>query len=341
MPATRTDARRMTANPPWLSVLVPVYDVEAYLDACLQSVLAQAGGGVEVILLDDASPDGSARVAAEWRERHPHAVRVVSLPRNAGVASARNALLAEATGRYVWFLDADDLMLPGAIDALRTLVQRHAPDLVLCDFRVLRESGRPYDPLRGGWRRASFSGRHDVLSGDRSALVAGLLEERQLHAWSKIATAAAWREVRFPDGHYFEDMAVVPQLVANIRTWYYTRQPWVGYRQRGGSILAEMTPRKAGDMLLAVQALHAGLLGLPGELSARARSALDYFCLRTFATLARKAPHPDDALERDCRAALQRMFPDGVASLLGDARRRGWWLRARRASQALRARGWA
>ena len=330
----------MTANPPWLSVLVPVYNVEAYLGACLQSVLAQAGDDIEVVLLDDASPDGSKQVATKWLERHPTVVRIVSLQRNGGLASARNALLAEATGRYIWFLDADDVMLPGAVDALRTLVQRHAPDLVLCDFRVLRESGRPYDPLRGGWRRASFAGRHDVLSSDRNALVAGLLEERQLHAWSKIATAEAWREVRFPDGRYFEDMAVVPQLVANIRTWYYTRQPWVGYRQRGGSILADMTSRKAGDMLLAVQALHAGLLCLPGDLSARARSALDYFCLRTFATLARKAPQSDDTLARDCRVALQRMFPEGVASLLGDARRRGWWLRARRASQALRARGW-
>ncbi len=329
-----------TAATPWLSLLVPVYGVERYLQACIESVLSQAVDGIEILLLNDASPDRSGEIAAELQARHPGTIRVIAHERNRGLSAVRNSLLAAARGRYLWFLDSDDELLPGAIAGLRAIVDADAPDLVLCDFRLLREHFGLRHRLRGELHRPAFAGPGGVLGKDRDALVTGLMEGRQLHVWSKIATAEIWQRVKFPEGRLFEDMAVVPQLVAGTRTWRHVRQPWVGYRQRGDSVMATMTPKKTRDVLASLRDLHDGLIALPGGLSIDARHALDYFCLRTFASLARKVPRDDAALADDCRDTMHAVFPQGVDALLAEYRRRGWWFRALRAQRSLARRGW-
>lgn len=326
---------------PWLSVLVPVYGVERYLEACVASVLAQGSEGIEVILLDDASPDGSGQIADQLQLRHPGVVHALSHPRNRGVSAARNTLLAAARGRYLWFLDADDELLPGALAGLRAIIEAEAPDLVLCDFSVLRERSGWRQRLAGETHRRSHTGDGGRLSADRDVLVCGLLQSRQLHAWSKIATREVWRSVTFPEGRYFEDIAVISQLVAAVKTWRHAPLPWVGYRQHGDSILATMTPRKIHDHVTALCELHDGLLSLPGGLGAHAQFALDYFCLRAFANLARTLPPDDPALVRACRQAMAAVFPeDGIARALKACRRHGWWLRAIRIQRSLARRGW-
>ena len=87
-------------------------------------------------------------------------------------------------------------------------------------------------------------------------------------------------------------------------------------------------------------AARAGLIALPGGLSAQAARAVDYFCLRTFASLARKVPREDAALAQDCRDALHAVFLAGVDAELAGYRRRGWWLRALRIRRSLARRGW-
>ena len=325
---------------PWLSVLVPFHNVERYIGECVESILSQADDGVEIVLLDDASPDGSLAIARALQQRAPQAIRIVSHAENRGLSTTRNGLLDAGRGRYFWFVDSDDTMLPGAIPQLKAVVERDAPDLVLCDFRLLRERFGLRHRLRGELHRPAFAGAGDARSTDRDGLVAGLLEGRQLHAWSKIASAEVWGQVRFPPGRLFEDMAVIPQLVAATRSWRHVRQPWIGYRQRGDSIMATMTPKKTRDVLASLRELHAGLIALPGGLSAQAAHAVDYFCLRTFASLARKVPREDAALAQDCRDALHAVFLAGVDAELAGYRRRGWWLRALRIRRSLARRGW-
>ncbi|MDF1486078.1 glycosyltransferase family 2 protein [Ramlibacter sp. H39-3-26] len=238
----------MTSPAPWLSILVPVYNVEAYLAECVESVMQQAGQGVEVILLDDCSTDASWASMQALAARWPGRLRLLRQGRNGGLSAARNALIEDARGDYLWFLDSDDKLLPGAIDAMHAIVERHAPDLVLCDFQVWRAQPRLKHRLRGERHRRTFAGPAGRLGRDRPALLAGMLATGQLHAWSKIARRALWAPgLRFPPGRYFEDMATMPLLALRAASWYYAPSPWVAYRQRGGSILAAMTPQKALD----------------------------------------------------------------------------------------------
>ncbi len=328
---------------PWLSVLVPVYRVEAYLEACVASVLDQGEHGVEILLLDDASPDRSGEIARALQARHPDVVRVLAHAHNRGLSAARNTLLGEARGRYLWFLDSDDLLLPGALRGLRAAVEGDAPDLVLCDFRVVRERFGLKHRLRGERHRRTFAGPAGVPSSDRAALIEGLLARGQLHSWSKIATAEVWRQARFPEGRYFEDIAVIPALLGASRRYRYVAAPWVGYRQREDSILADYSPPKIRDLLMSARELHDGLLALPEAADPRVRFAVAHYCLKACANAARRAARlrqPDAGLDAVGRAACAAMFPQGLGPVLRDGLRRGWWLRAWRSARSLRRTGW-
>ena len=326
----------MSPPHPWLSVLVPFYRVEPYLRECVESVLAQVDGGVEIVLLDDASPDNCGGIARELRKQHGEVIRLLGHDRNRGLSAARNTLLADARGEYVWFLDSDDLLLPGAIAAVRERVQAQAPDLVLCDFRMVREKFSLKHRLRGELHRRTFQGRAGGLQTDRQALLSGLLAARELHAWSKIARAGVWRQAHFPEGRAFEDIAVIPALVAATHSYAYLDRPLVGYRQRGDSILATLTPAKLHDLMASLRELHAGLAPIAGPPGSEARFALDYFCLRRLASAAQKMIGREPALAEDLRATLAALFPQGTWQVLAHCRRRGWRVRGWRVRRGLR-----
>lgn len=330
------------ASAPWLSVLVPVFNVSAYVEACLHSVLDQADrdAGVELLVLDDAGSDDSWAKVERIAQRHPHRVRLLRHPRNRGLSAARNSLLAEARGRYVWFLDSDDVLLPGAITGLRNAVAEGGPALVLCDFAYLRPRPALKHRLRGERHVRTFANPAGGVSRDRAALVAGLLEAGELHAWSKIARREAWLRAPFPEGRYFEDIAAVAPLVAAADSFTYVAAPWVGYRQHGASILASLTPQRIRDGLQSIAELQAGLAALGEALDRSARRATDDFALRSFVSLLRRAEagplRQEPSLREAFAASLARLFPHGADAVLRDWRARGWWLRAIRARRAIR-----
>ncbi|WP_327246055.1 bifunctional glycosyltransferase/CDP-glycerol:glycerophosphate glycerophosphotransferase [Streptomyces sp. NBC_01320] len=113
-----------------LSVVVPVHRVQGYLRETLESVLDRSDAGTELIVVDDGSTDGSAEIAAEFAERD-HRTRVLSLPGHRGAGPARNAGAAEARGTYLLFLDGDDLLRPGAPEAIADRLARSEPDVLL------------------------------------------------------------------------------------------------------------------------------------------------------------------------------------------------------------------
>ncbi|TDK27205.1 glycosyltransferase family 2 protein [Luteimonas aestuarii] len=327
---------------PWLSILIPVYRVERYLHACVESVLAQCDRDVEVLLLDDGSPDRSGDIAVELALTHPQTVRTIRHATNGGLSAARNALVAEARGDYLWHLDSDDVLLPGAVARLREVVATHSPDLVMCDFRVLRNGPAWRQWLRRERHCSSFDGVSGRVECDRSQLVAGLMRMRRMHAWTKIARRKVWRRVHFPEGRsLMQDMAVMPGLVSATQTYIHVDEPWVGYRQHGESALASPSDAKIGHVLETLKDLRQGLDHLDA-LDQEAAFAMDYFALRTFAWIARKLPAGDgpSALDHACRSTFRELFPAGCASVLSGCRARRWYLRGARLHRSLQRRRW-
>lgn len=112
-----------------LSVIIPFYHVEAYIDACLARAASMPAGECEVLLVDDCGSDGSAAIAAAYAKQHEN-FRVIHREKNGGLSAARNTGLAQAKGEYVYFLDSDDLPEPHALMDLVRTAKAHALDVV-------------------------------------------------------------------------------------------------------------------------------------------------------------------------------------------------------------------
>jgi CDP-glycerol glycerophosphotransferase len=125
----RTDA----SMAPQISIVLPVYGVQEYLPECLDSILAQAGARVEVIAVDDASPDDCGKILDARAALDPR-LRVVHLTANSGPGHARNTGLDLATGEYVWFVDADDTLAADALAQVSARLAADQPELLLVDY---------------------------------------------------------------------------------------------------------------------------------------------------------------------------------------------------------------
>ncbi len=261
---------------PWLSILIPVYNVTNYLDDCFQSILCQVDSGIEIIALDDCSTDDSLPELRRIAESSTHPIVILQHEQNRGVSAARNSLVRHATGEYIWFLDSDDALNIGAIARLCEVVRKNAPDLILCDYEIWK-SDEWHAPGKNGPHVRSFGGRAESLETDSELLFSGLYQRGKLHVWSKISKRHLWDgDLLFPEGKYFEDMVATPRLAFRVNTFYYSSLAWVRYRKRADSILATFTPQKIEDMLSGVD----GVLALWQQKLPKMRMKSRYYFIR-------------------------------------------------------------
>ena len=125
-----------------ISVIVPVYKVEQYLRRCVDSILNQTYSDFELLLVDDGSPDACPQICDEYARQDPR-VRVIHKP-NGGLSDARNAGLAQADTKYVYFLDSDDYIEPQAIEILHHIAEQNNLDMLHFDNDVIQENDRGF-----------------------------------------------------------------------------------------------------------------------------------------------------------------------------------------------------
>jgi glycosyltransferase involved in cell wall biosynthesis len=236
---------------PLLSVVVPVYGVEAYLAQCLDSILAGAGGDVEVVAVDDASPDGSPALLDAYAARDPR-VKVRHLPTNVGLGNARNAGLDAATGDYVWFVDSDDWLPPGSVPAVLDAVRATRPDVLLVDHVRVHEDGRTEtDPSSAVLRGVTGAGP----LADRERLL-----DLQHTAWNKVVRRAFLADLglRFHSGWYEDFPFSHPLLVAADRIAVLDRVCY-HYRQRDAGAITRTVDDRHLEALDQYERLFADL----------------------------------------------------------------------------------
>ncbi|WFE25710.1 glycosyltransferase family 2 protein [Solwaraspora sp. WMMD791] len=124
-----------------LSLIIPVYRVEKYLAACLDSILDQHCDEVEIVAVDDASDDRSGAILAEYAQRHRQ-ITVVTMDRNSGLGAARNAGIAHASGRYVWCVDSDDWLPAGSLAAVVERLRQTDPEILITGYARVYPDGR-------------------------------------------------------------------------------------------------------------------------------------------------------------------------------------------------------
>ncbi len=220
---------------PLISVIVPIYNVEQYLDRSLSSICSQSYRNLQIICVNDGSTDGSARVIAEWAAKDER-ICVIN-KENGGVSSARNAGLDAAKGDFVASVDADDYLLPGIYEKA---VARLTPD---CDMLIFQ--AKKVDELG---RVVTTSGR--VLK-NQNILYFNLPEEgfygKEWLAenpvspclWDKFMRRSIIEEhhLRFADGLVYEDDAFIRMFTPHVKRLYSFPEVGYMYVQREGSIM--------------------------------------------------------------------------------------------------------
>lgn len=186
-----------------LSVIIPVYKVEATLDRCVESVVAQDCPDMEVILVDDGSPDACPQLCDQWA-RKDERIKVVHKA-NGGLSDARNAGIAIATGEFVTFVDSDDFL---ARDTYNIVLAEWTDDVDIIEFPIHRFYGSPRQSLLT-FEPHVYSDKHDYWLRGKAYTHA--------YAWNKIFRRKLFDCVRFPKGVVFEDAHTLPLLLDKAR----------------------------------------------------------------------------------------------------------------------------
>jgi Glycosyl transferase family 2 len=328
----------------WLSVLVPVYNVAPYLRQCVESVLAGADNGLELLLLDDASTDASLALMHTLQAEHGARIRLLQHGHNQGLSAARNSLLEAAQGEHVWFIDSDDWIAPAALPTLkRVLDGANPPDMVFFDYRVVRGRDRLKYRLRGEHHRRSLRATAQQPLAGGTALLEAVLASGNLFAWAHVSRRSLWQQtppLRFPVGRHFEDMATTPLLALRAASAWYEAEPWVMYRRRDDSISALMSAAKVADLSLGVRGHREVLLRRFPNAPTTARVALAHQAARNLLSAlrhARQLPAEEaQALARRAGEDFHVSVGDDLALLQRSYLARGWWWRAWRLAVALR-----
>lgn len=202
-----------------ISIIVPVYNGEPYIDRCVRSVLLQEYQEWELVLVDGASVDGTLQLCRAWQKRDDR-IRVIHTDENRGVSAGRNAGMEKARGAYLFFLDADDWLLPDCLARLYAQIQEADVDIAGCAFE--RCTGKDwevlYEDIRingiGTARQENCSRR--LIEG-REFLKEGILQQ-DTRCWSKL-----YRR-QLVEGHFFsedytigEDMLFLWEVSAEAR----------------------------------------------------------------------------------------------------------------------------
>lgn len=192
-----------------LSIIVPVYKAENFLDRCVSSILAQTMPNFELILIDDGSPDRCGEMCDAYAKKDSR-IRVLHQA-NAGQAVARNKALDIAQGEYFGFVDSDDFVHPQAFEILLKNAKEHHAQISVSGYRAV--TGLVPHPTLGEISSRSWNGKEFL----RHCLIDGV-DKKPWVLWDKIFHRNCFKTLRFPEGRIYEDNAVVYRAIYEANT---------------------------------------------------------------------------------------------------------------------------
>lgn len=212
-------------NEPLISIIIPVYNVEPYLDMCVKSVANQTYRNLEIILVDDGSPDGCPHMCDVWAAADPR-IRVIH-KENGGLSSARNAGLDIAAGEYIGFVDSDDYVAENMYEVLLSALQDSGAQISICYPYTVSEEGNISNPEK-------IADKGVLSPVDALSLVfQGQINQS---VWSRLFHKRIFDNIRFPVGETNEDIPLaIPMFTAADRV-VNTGEALYFYRARPGSI---------------------------------------------------------------------------------------------------------
>lgn len=214
-----------------VSVIVPVWNVEKWIGRCIESVLGQNYDDLELIVVDDCTPDRSIDIVEKMCSQSSRDVRIVRREKNGGLSAARNSGIKVATGDCLYFLDSDDAFHSnGALTGLVRAMRDNDAQCVIGNYERISDSGESYVSRQYG-RKATYEGSGVVSAYERGDI--------PVMAWNKLVSRALMDDAGlwFAEGLVNEDELWTFKLVVNCPKVVLTGEPTYAYYVRQGSIM--------------------------------------------------------------------------------------------------------
>ena len=216
-----------------ISIIVPVYKTERFLNACIASILAQTFTDFELILVDDGSPDGCPALCDAAAAKDSR-IRVIH-KKNGGQSTARNAGLDAAHGEWIAFVDSDDTITPDYCAKLYAAVQATGAQMAVCNYRQVDESGQPL-------KEQYLHVRAEVLDQKQALEHCTLLP--YMVVWNKLFHAAIFEKLRFRENLIYEDTILMAQAIEQTEKVVNIPDQMYLYRKvRGSTMNSKVTLR--------------------------------------------------------------------------------------------------
>ena len=211
---------------PKVSIIVPVYNVEKYLEKSIDSLINQTLDDIEIIAIDDGSTDSSLKILKEYEDKYNN-IKVYT-KENGGLSDARNYGLQYAQGEYVAFLDSDDYVDYTIYEKMYNKAIEEKADYVECDFI---------------WE---YPNENIIDTGIRYSNKTEMFTYGRVVAWNKLIKSDIViknKELRFPFGLRYEDVEFFYKLIPEVKKFAFVEEPLIHYVQREDSLVKEQTEK--------------------------------------------------------------------------------------------------
>lgn len=230
---------------PLITVIIPVYKAESYLDFCIQSILNQTFRDYELILIDDGSPDRCGVMCDAWAAKDDR-IHVIH-QRNSGVSAARNAGIRASCGMYVMFVDSDDFIEPDMLEDLSAIARNTNADItggsyIRTEDYITQKPQRNHAEVYEGTRQLKLL--FEINGPKRTAIIAN---------WGKLYRRTLFTQIQFPEGRVYEDEATVHQFLRVSRKLAFIDYPYYHYVVRPNSIVTSRSIKSYIDKRQALQ----------------------------------------------------------------------------------------
>ena len=225
-----------------ISVIVPVYNVENYLEKCLDSLVNQTLQGLEILVVNDGSTDGSQKIIDDFQSRFPQKIKTF-VKENGGLSDARNFGIDRATGEFLAFVDSDDYVSEMMMEEMYHLALKNNAELVICNLQKVDENGNITQKL------TQIPNLPEKIDLENNFSV---FSDISYFACNKIFRRELFEGKRFQKGMHFEDIELIPQILLQCKTVAKTDAFHYQYLERSNSISKSHTERGL-DILKAVE----------------------------------------------------------------------------------------
>lgn len=258
-----------------ITIVVPVYKVEKYLEKCINSILSQTYSNLEIILVDDGSPDNCGKMCDTYAKKD-NRIKVIH-KENGGLSDARNAGIEIAKGKYITFIDSDDYIEEDYIEFLYNLIKENNVKVSICSHTVIYDTGRIIEKA---------TNEHSILEA-KTTIERILYDEGiDISAWAKMYETQLFADTKYPKGRLFEDSATTCKILSKCDKIAIGSVSKYNYIIRSESITNEDFSTKKMDLIISTEEIGNFILEKYPDLQKAVQRRVMYAYLSTLSQLA-------------------------------------------------------